>query len=141
MKSAFDSFLMAEWAAKKLSGLLAYRRLSEFFKVKLPEIKLASEAEKDLLIAKLARCGTFATTHAAVSRLNGYAEFSDAQANAIVSASLSNSQVRMILGDDDVRSLVSRVIAGREDRIDPENLTALQLRIAETEGAEGDMDA
>jgi predicted nucleic acid-binding protein len=140
-ESTFDGFLMAEWTAKKLGGLLAYRRLSEFFKSKLPEIKLASEAEKDLLIGRLARSGTFATTHATVGKLSGYSEFSDAQANAIVAASLSNNQVTWILGDEDVKSLVNRVIAGREDRIDPESLEAVRSRIAEIEATEGDQDA
>lgn len=38
--SPFDSFLLSEWKTKKQGNLVAYPRLSEFFKAQFPEIKL-----------------------------------------------------------------------------------------------------
>lgn len=140
-ESEFNSFLLWEWREKKAADLQSYRRLSEFFKSKFPEIKLASEAEKDLLIAELTNSWTLAATHAAVGKLGGYSEFSDAQANAIVSAAVSNTQVSWILGDEDVKRLVAGVVSGREDRIDPDNLAKLlelRTQIEATEAPEDD---
>lgn len=129
-QSGFNSFLLWEWKEKKASDLRPYRRLSEFFKSVFPQIELASEAEKDLLIAKLASSWSFASTHVTVGKLSGYSEFSDAQANAIVSAAVSNTQVNWILGDDDVKRLIDAVVRGREDRIESANLAALRELMA-----------
>jgi len=52
-----------------------YRRLSQFFKEHYPEIKLASELEKELAIRSLINSGNFASTHSAIDKLKKYAEF------------------------------------------------------------------
>ena len=55
----FDPFLLGEWEKIKLSKLFFYKRLSGFLKEKFPDINLANEGEKDLLIRDLANSSSF----------------------------------------------------------------------------------
>src|SRR5262249_48306954 len=77
----FKEFLLAEWAERKQSNIVFYRRLSAFFKDVFPEIKIASELEKELLIRNLAASGSFAQTHSALARLSKFSEFTPLQLN------------------------------------------------------------
>ena len=86
-KDRFCVFLSREWEDKKHSTLIYYRNLSQFFKEHFPQITLASEAQKDMLIAGLAASGNFESTHYIVAKLGKYAGFTSTQLNAIVSAS------------------------------------------------------
>jgi hypothetical protein len=123
----FSQFLEREWRTKKKSELIFYKRISAFFKEQFPDIKFATELEKDLLIKDFAQSGSFATTHAVVAKLTKFADFTPAQLNAIVSAALSNSQVRHIVTDQDVQEFLSTLISGHEDQIeDKDDLAALQ---------------
>jgi len=79
-------------------------RLSHFFKKEFPQIHLASEAEKDLLIQKLANSPNFASTHTIIAKLRALFEFSTAQADAILSAVVTNNQVSSIINDSDIRT-------------------------------------
>jgi hypothetical protein len=58
--------------------------LTKLFKDEFPEIKLAGEYEKDLLIERFAASGGFARTHSLISELSSYSDFSKEQANEIV---------------------------------------------------------
>lgn len=91
---------------------------------------MASEIEKDLLISKLSSSSTFADTHTAVAKLNQFTDFTDTQANAIISAAANNNQVHWILSDDDVRVLIESVIAEREDRLGSPELDFLMEQLA-----------
>jgi len=124
-RDAFNAFLLDEWAKIKNSNLVFYRNLSAFFKEHFPNISLASELEKDILIRKLANSGSFAETHEIIAKLNKYTEFTIAQINAIVEATISNNQVYWIIGDSDIKGFLLNVIKGKEDQIDPENLDLL----------------
>jgi hypothetical protein len=122
----FDPFLAEEWAATKKSRVIYFRRMSLFFRAQFPEIMLAAEAEKDLAIRDLADSGSFTRTHGVIARLRQYADFTPSQLNEIVSAALANNQVHWILGDEDVHSFLSDVIAGRDDHIEPAKLRELR---------------
>ena len=124
--AAFNGFLLEEWATRKRGALVSHKRLSEFFKKEFPQIRLASEIEKELLIQKLANSKNFASTHTLVAKLRGLSDFSVAQSNAILSAAVSNNQVGWIIGDDDVRSFIQSLIAGRIDQLDQEALRAVE---------------
>lgn len=134
--SLFDPFLLGEWVQQKNSQLFFYRRLSAFFKEKFPDIKLASEFEKEELIKELGRSSNFAKTHIVVSRLSKYADFTASQVNEIVGAALSNRQVYWIMRDEDVMTFFRNLIEGRELQIDPDNLRVLKqyLSTPETTG-------
>lgn len=124
--SPFNSFLLAEWEKRKKAALVPYKRLSGFFKSEFPDIHLASEIEKDLLIRKLASSGNFANTHALIAQLNQFSEFTAAQTNAILSAVLANNQVRWIATDLDVREFLKSVVAGTARQLDQEALREVQ---------------
>jgi hypothetical protein len=123
----FSQFLSAEWCSKKKSELIFYKRSSAFFKEKFPDIKFATELEKDLLIKDFAQSGSFATTHALTAKLAKFTDFTPAQLNAIVSAALSNSQIMNILTDQDVEEFMNEIITGHEDQIeDKDDLSMLK---------------
>lgn len=120
-----DHFLSTEWETRKQSSLVLYKTLSHFFRDKFPEIKLASELEKELLIKKLAASGSFQKTHQIISKLSKYQEFTPGQLNDLVAAIVSNYQVNWILSDPDIYSFVTRAISGHHAEIDEDNLKSL----------------
>ncbi len=113
-------FLSDEWESKQTSEVFFYRRLSQFFKEHYPDIKLATELEKELAIKELVNSSSFATTHSAISKLEKYAEFNKAQLNELVQVGLTNSQVNMILCDHDVFDFYSGLLKNHSDLIDEE---------------------
>jgi predicted nucleic acid-binding protein len=125
-KEAFSGFLSEEWWEKKKSNLIFYRRISAFFKEHFPDIKLATELEKDLLIEELTSSSSFVRTHAVIRKLSKYTDFTPAQLNAIVSAAVANSQVKSIIDDVDVRQFLSGVVRGRETLVEKDTLDLLQ---------------
>lgn len=56
----FSHFLVKEWAKNKASQIILYRRLSDFFKERFPEIKLADDYERDFWIKSLQPSHNFA---------------------------------------------------------------------------------
>jgi hypothetical protein len=127
-------FLLEEWAEKKGSNVLFYRRLSDFFSDKFPTIKLASEWEKELAIARLMWTGSFRATHAAIARVASFSDFTDDQINQIVDAAVSNTQISWICNDPDVRSFLESVVHGNEDIIEPAKLKAFNSLYHEDSG-------
>ena len=51
-------------------------------------------------------------------RLAKYSEFSAAQTNDILTASLENSQIRWIIDDDDVAQLLKEIIKSHKSQLD-----------------------
>jgi predicted nucleic acid-binding protein len=131
----FNEFLLREWIDTKKSNIAFYRVLSAFFKEKFPEIKLASELEKETLIASLATSGTFARTHFLVAQLAKNPEFTAAQANNIIQAATSNNQVLWIANDADVNDFLVSVIAKHEAAIDADKLAELRPHLKKDEPA------
>jgi predicted nucleic acid-binding protein len=124
-EEAFNEFLLHEWRTRHRSKLLFYKRLSGFFKEHFPDIKLATELEKDLLIQAFAKSGSFASTHLQVAKLSKYSDFTPAQLNVIVAAAVANNQISMIADDKDVHDFLTSAIKGNEGVIDNENLEVL----------------
>jgi len=131
----FKDFLAKEWVEKRRGNVIYHRRLSSFFKDHFPDIKLASELEKELAIQALATTNNFASTHSAVAKLSKYTQFSAAQVNDIVRAVISNNQVLWIIADEDVAAFVNSVVSGREKDIQKENLNELQRLIKKASDA------
>ena len=115
-------FLEWEWTERKGSKIFYYRRLSEFLRSQFPDIKLASELEKELAIDRLITSATFQQTHLAISKLLKFADFSDSQIRAIVEACVTNNQIFSIKDDPDVRTFLDNLLEGREDALEPEML-------------------
>ena len=125
-ENRFDAFLLDEWAKKKSSNLFFYNRLSAFFKEQFPDIKLAGEYEKEALIIELGNSTNFARTHELVARLNRYADYTEAQLNQIVESSMTNNQVAWIIGDEDVKEFLTKILTGNEDKIDVDRAKRLR---------------
>jgi predicted nucleic acid-binding protein len=122
----FKNFLFNEWAVRKKACVFYYRRLATFFKDEFPDIKLATELEKELAIKKFAKSGSFGTTHVAVAKLSQIAEFTPVQANEIVSAALSNNQIGWIATDDDVKAFLTSIVEKHGEHLDQTDLDALR---------------
>lgn len=118
-ETKFKDFLLDEWASRKKSKLRYYKRLSSFFKEHFPEIKLASELEKDLLIKNLVTSSNFATTHSLVAKLSKSTDFTSAQATAILLAATSNNQVGWIATDTDVDAFLQSILDSYCKGVDP----------------------
>jgi hypothetical protein len=103
-----------------------YRSLSSFLHAKYPDIHFAPELEKTLAIRDFVASRNFSQTHAAVAALRRFAEFTTSELNDIVNAAISNNQIAWIITDIDVKSFLTKVINGKEDKIDPDSLAALQ---------------
>jgi predicted nucleic acid-binding protein len=113
-------FLHDEWLIRKENETIFYRRISEFFKAHHPEIKLASEAEKEIAIRGLAESGSFSDTHSAISKINKYLEFSKSQASEIAQVALSNNQINWIICDADVFDFYSIFLQNHSSSLEPE---------------------
>lgn len=118
--SKLKDFLQDEWKEKKGESVSFYRRLSQFFKEHYPDIKFASELEKEFSIKSLINSSNFSSTHSAIAKLATYAEFNESQVNEIVQIGLSNSQVNWILCDQDVYEFYSALVDNHAQMIDEE---------------------
>lgn len=128
-KDLLDPFLDREWASSKDGELIVYNQLSSFFHANYPDIELASEIEKEMLIGELAASESFQRTHEIIARLSRYSDFTDAQLNAIASAAGSNDQVHWIINDPDVYEFLVSAIKPREAALDFDRLTKLNEHI------------
>ncbi len=125
-KDRFNEFLNFEWQEVKNTKLYYYKRLSLFFRENYPDIKLASEFEKELQVRKFTQSGSFQDTHAAILTLSKYSEFSLDQINEIVHASYTNSQISWIIDDDDVYDFVKKIVLENRALITKENLEGIE---------------
>jgi hypothetical protein len=139
-ENEFKGFLREEWTQQKTGRIVFYKRLSSFFKDKFPDIKLATELEKELLIRDLAKSPNFTQTHNIVSKLSKFTEFTAAQLNEIVEAAISNNQVSYIVGDSDVHAFLKSVTVGHERDIKPDDRKELQRLITKRAEPEEDDD-
>ena len=134
-ENILKEFLDEEWSYKNKSCITFYRRLSQFFKEHYPDIKLATELEKELAIRSLVNSGTFTSTHAAIDKLSKYTEFSKSQANELAQVALSNSQINWIISDSDVHEFYKSLLENHEDKIDKELAEAIveEMKLNELE--------
>lgn len=138
--STFNRFLSAEWTAKKRGSVIFYRKLSSFFRDHFPNIRIASDYEKGLLIRSLANSGSFAETHAAIGRLHQHlGEFTAAQASAIISAAVTNNQVYWIINDEDIREFLVALIEAHQQNLEATMLETLRQIMGDVE-ADDDND-
>lgn len=127
----FDSFLAKEWTHKKRGKILYYRSLSAFFKDNFPNIRLADEYEKDLLIKTLSESLSFKAVHNVVARLSNYDDFSLSQTNDILSAYINNKQIYLIVGDEDVKQFILKVISSKEGSLNSDFIEILSTKFKE----------
>jgi len=129
-------FLIDEWQEKKHEEVQFYRRLSQFFKDHYPDIKLASELEKELAIRALVNSDNFANTHSAISKLEKYAEFNKSQANELVQICFTNNQVSWILDDQDVYEFYKSLLDNHGESLEIELKDKLTEKLKEAKPVE-----
>ncbi|MCA8870123.1 MAG: DUF4935 domain-containing protein [Rhodobacteraceae bacterium] len=105
-----NAFLQSEWKQKKESEICFYKSITDFFKKKFPDIKLASDIKVNKLIEKLAASGSFAITHVVISELSKQAQFSKVQVEELVSILDLNTQVSWIIEDLDVKTFYRSIL-------------------------------
>ncbi len=122
----FNEFLKREWKNKKKSNIFYYKKISLFFQIHFPDIKLATELEKEFLIGDLIKSMSFSNTHKIIAKLAKYSDFTPSQRNEIVEAAVTNNQIRWIIHNSDIYNFLKSVIDGYEDQIDPDKLRKLK---------------
>ncbi len=105
----FNSFLSDEWTDAKKSKIFYYPRLSAFFAEHHKDIALRIEEERRKLIQRLADSGSFATTHAVISKLEQMGDFLDDEVRQLVDNGNSNDQVYSIMTDPDVKAFFGKI--------------------------------
>lgn len=131
MKTCQKIFLVKEWSHEKESEIIFYRRLSQFFKANYPDIKLASELEKEIEIKALSKSSNFVRTHGVIDRLSKFDEFSTTQVKQLIEACLQNDQVKWIFSDDDVYEFYSDLVKKNKKIISSDLLESMEKMIAE----------
>lgn len=127
--SNFNDFLRKEWYVKKSSKIRCYRTLSDFFKNCFPEIKLASELVKEILVNQLLKSKNFSTTRKYLRKLSKFDDFSTEQINNILRASINNYQISYIGSDFDINEYLYDIIEKNRERIDNDLLDTFEKRI------------
>lgn len=127
--SKFNTFLAKEWNKKKGSTIKFYKTLSDFFKDIFPDIKLATELEKDLLVDKLESVGSFYSARNILQKLYKFDIFSTEQINQIVSSSLENNQIFWISEDEDINEMLHVIVDKNKEKIDEALLQKFRTNI------------
>lgn len=111
-------FLVDEWAERKSSQIVFHRSLSDFFREKFPDIKLASELEKEIAINNFMNSNCFNDTDKAIRDLEKYDEFTPSEVNQILTASINNNQIYWIKEKSNVRSFLFGIAENYQKIID-----------------------
>jgi predicted nucleic acid-binding protein len=122
-------FLVNEWVREQESNIVFYRRLSQFFKANYPDIKLASELEKEIEIKALSSSSNFASTHGIIDRLSKFEGFSVTQLNQLIEICIQNNQVRWIFSDEDVCEFYTNLVENNRDKINDDLLESIDKLI------------
>jgi len=118
-------YLLKEWNLRNpLSNLVLFKSLTEFLRSKFPDIRLAEEFEKELVIKSLEESGSFASTHRYIAKISAYEDFKESEVRRLVQAFLDNRRINQILGDDDVKAFAIRLVSlaqtlQLEDMVEP----------------------
>jgi len=128
-ENSLKDFLIDEWSATNKSDVNFYRRLSQFFKDHYPDIRMASELEKELDIKSLRESSNFAATHSAIARLSSYDEFSYSQVNELSRILDNNEQVNWIICDSDVFGFYADLVNKYREQIEAEYLESVEAHL------------
>lgn len=104
--SKFNKYLEKEWENRKHSKIIFYKSISEFFKNKYPNIKLASDLQKDVYIERLQNSNTFRDSRYNLTKLSKFDDFTSDQINSIFFQTFSNTQLYWISEDEDINEIL-----------------------------------
>lgn len=112
----FNSFLYDEWLNLKGFPIQYYWKLTDFFRKKFPDIKLATELHKSLLIQKFCDSWTFRGTKLSLYRLWLFSDFTQDELNKIIQWAVSNNQIYWI--SSQVKDALNAMINWRRSEIE-----------------------
>jgi len=139
-KNRLKEFLVHEWKEAKRSDIHFYTKISDFFARHFQQIRLAVELEQEAAVDDLVGSSTFRCTHAAIAKLRVLGDLRSDQVDAIAEAALLNSQIRLILTDEDVAGFIMDLLAKHAttmDQVKRNNLlTEISARIARDAASE-----
>lgn len=122
-KGVAHPFLVDEWQERKKGQMLLHNELRPFLNSKFPDIKLAVDVEKNAAMSKLIDAGNFQATHNAIDALSLFKnDLSWEDADKLFKAGLSNTQIRWIGSDKDVREFYQLLIEKFKDKLDAATL-------------------
>lgn len=119
----FNPFLIQEWNTIKHSVIIPYQNLTSYFKSNFPDIKLANELEKEIVVDAFAKSSNFSKTHIMTHQLSLISGFSKQQLNTIAKASVTNSQIYWIADDVDINEILREILVPNRHLIDEEVYT------------------
>lgn len=125
-----DEFLASEWSEVKNGRVVLYDSLTSLFKDHYPSIHLAADLERSLAIDALIASPNFRSTHLAIQKLSSFADFSATEAASLVDAAHANSQIRLILGDVDVRAFYRSLLERFGDELPEDSVAMLREALA-----------
>ena len=137
---SLNEFLALDWQNTNASEIIFFNKISEFFKSQYPQIKLASEVEKDLLIVRLGQSGSFARTHEIIRQLSNFSEFTIPQIHQLISILETNGQVHSISDDDDIQIFYGSLLKNYATKLDDEFRQRLEWFILEETAQHDDDD-
>ncbi len=119
-ETKLSSFLLDDWHKENTGKIIYYKSLVIFFRSNFPGIKITDEDIKDAKIESFASSESFDTTRARLRILEKIGEFSDAQINRIVKASLENFQIHGAhqYSPEQIGEVLAKLIEGHESAID-----------------------
>ena len=143
-KDKIAQFLGTEWmAVKSVAGTnldaMLFRGISAFFREHFPDIKRASEFEKQVRVKALVESPSFDATHRAIAKLSSFdpTDFTEEQVKDLLEAGRWNSQILWISRDSDVRAFYRALLDAHSDNLKPaEAARYREYLLGET--AEGD---
>ena len=110
-KGKMKEYLSREWNGQNPNcEIVLFKSLPSFLDKYFPEIKFSDEIDKIHAIDSLANSYNFASTHAAISRLNEFSDFTNDDVIKVINAYKDNNQVRWILTDVDVLDFAKKII-------------------------------
>lgn len=116
----FNPFLLSEWRDKKSSEIFPYRSLTSFFTENFPEVKLASELEKEIRIQELAESGSFFSSRKAMWKVSELSDYSTELVDVFIDTCVNNTQVLWIADDEDMNKLIHEFIESHRSKMSDE---------------------
>lgn len=115
-----DEFLADEWARRSLDTVNLYPSISDFLSANLPSITLPGDLRRNKLITALRDSANFAETHRRVADLQAEEIENPRDAERILQAAIDNTQICLIITDEDVWAYFGEIYRKFQDRLDPE---------------------
>lgn len=116
----FNHYLSNEWKIAKGLSLSHYRRISQFCRAQFPDINIASDYEKEVLVIDLTESKSFSKSRSTLKSLSKFEEFSTQQIDEFVKACIENTQVIWIKDDRDIKNYITTIVNLNKEKISPD---------------------